>query len=220
MSTVGRIVSQPREVESSSFYRRYGKRTLDLALAIALVPVWVPVVLLLAGLVRLGGGAAFYGHKRVGQNGRIFRCWKIRTMVPNAEEVLRRHLASDPAARKEWANNFKLVNDPRVTKLGAFLRATSLDELPQLWNVLCGEMSLVGPRPVTPSELDRFRGFERIYVVNRPGLTGLWQVSGRNGVEYRERVQLEVRYTSICSPWTDIEILFKTVGAVLQRTGH
>ena len=220
MSTIDRFVNQPQEGESTSLYRRYGKRALDLALTLALVPVWVPLVLLLGALVRLGGGSAFYGHKRVGQHGRVFRCWKIRTMVPDAEAILQRHLASNVAARQEWESNFKLVRDPRVTRLGAFLRATSLDELPQLWNVLRGEMSLVGPRPVTPSELDRFEGFERVYVVNRPGVTGLWQVSGRNSIEYRERVQLEASYISLCSPWTDMQILFKTIGAVLQRTGH
>ncbi|WP_246082571.1 sugar transferase [Rubellimicrobium rubrum] len=220
MSSVDRFANDPQEGGYNGFYRCYGKRALDLALILAFAPVWVLVVLLLAGLVRLGGGSAFYGHQRVGLHGRVFSCWKIRTMVPNADEILRRHLANDPQARQEWADNFKLVNDPRVTRLGAFLRATSLDELPQLWNVLCGDMSLVGPRPVTTKELERFEGFERVYMVSPPGLTGLWQVSGRNNLEYSARVQLESRYARLCSLRTDVHILFLTVGAVLKRTGH
>ncbi len=220
MSFVENLPQRPARVGNRRLYRRYLKRVLDLALVLLLVGPCALVIGALAMAVRRDGGPVFFGHQRVGQDGRLFRCWKLRTMVPNAEEVLQAHLAENPIAAREWAADVKLRADPRITRLGRFLRATSLDELPQLWNVALGEMSLVGPRPVTPSELDRYKGQEHSYLALKPGITGLWQVSGRNGIDYTERVRLDVQYFASCSFSQDMKILFRTFGAVLRRTGQ
>ncbi|PSK82498.1 lipopolysaccharide/colanic/teichoic acid biosynthesis glycosyltransferase [Limimaricola soesokkakensis] len=200
-------------------YNRFAKRLLDLVLvAILLVPL-LPVIGTLYLLVRREGGPGFFGHERVGRNGVTFKCWKIRTMVPDAEARLAALLASDPEARAEWERDHKLRDDPRVTRLGALLRKTSLDELPQIWNVLKGEMSLIGPRPVTEAELSRYGHQSWVYLSLRPGVTGLWQVSGRNDIAYDERVALDARYLERLSMPLDLKILIQTVGAVLNRTG-
>ena len=178
-----------------------------------------PVLAVLAYLVKRDGGPAFYGQPRIGQNGKSFRCWKFRSMVPNAGDVLRELLERSPEARAEWEADFKLKNDPRVTKLGAFLRKTSLDELPQLWNVLMGEMSLVGVRPVTEKEIERYGDKVNDYYAMLPGMTGLWQVSGRNDVSYAERVDMDSRYVRGWSFWGDVRIIFQTVGVILQKRG-
>ncbi|APZ52870.1 sugar transferase [Salipiger abyssi] len=206
-------------VKSERFYHGFAKRPFDLFLAALMLPILVPVIALLYVAVRLEGGPGFFGHHRVGRNGQVFRCWKIRTMVPDAKERLEHLLANDPQARAEWESDRKLRNDPRVTRLGAFLRKSSLDELPQIWNVLKGEMSLIGPRPVTAPELERYGGHKWIYQSMRPGITGLWQVSGRNEVSYDERVQLDANYFRELSLVSDVRILLQTVGAVLNRTG-
>lgn len=195
------------------------KRAFDLFLALLFLPVILPIILTLAVLTLMDGGPAFFGHKRVGQNDQTFRCWKIRTMIPNAEAVLQKHLAENPEAAAEWASDYKLNDDPRITRIGHFLRQTSLDELPQIWNVLRGEMSFVGPRPVTRVELEKYRGYEWCYLSVKPGITGLWQVSGRNDVNYAERVQMDVAYLSSHSLVQDVSIIFRTAGAVLNRTG-
>ena len=208
-----------RKPVAALFYSRYVKRLLDLAVSILILPVALPVILLLALLVRRDGGPAFFGHERVGRHGTSFRCWKLRTMAENAKELLEQHLEREPAAAEEWKVHQKLSDDPRVTRLGRVLRATSLDELPQLWNVFRGEMSLVGPRPITRAELGRYQGSEGYYLAARPGVTGLWQVSGRNDLSYPERVRLDVRYVKTCSLVADITILMKTLGAVLRRSG-
>ncbi|MGR3465073.1 sugar transferase [Limimaricola sp.] len=200
-------------------YDGAAKRSLDLVLALLLLSTLGPIILILCLIVRLDGGPGLFGHPRVGRNGRSFRCWKIRTMVPNAGERLEQLLASDPKAREEWERDHKLRNDPRVTRLGNFLRETSLDELPQIWNVLTGEMSLIGPRPVTETELDRYGSHRPVYLSLRPGVTGLWQVSGRNDTSYDQRVQLDAEYRQRISPRTDLAILLRTVGVVLHRTG-
>jgi lipopolysaccharide/colanic/teichoic acid biosynthesis glycosyltransferase len=206
--------------QHGSFYRRCGKRALDLGLCVLLaVPVLVALALLYPA-VRWDGGPAFFGHARIGRDGRVFRCWKVRTMVPNAQAVLAQHLAADPAAAAEWRRDFKLRDDPRVTRLGARLRRTSLDELPQIWNVLRGEMSFVGPRPITRDEFDRYSGHEWSYLSVKPGITGLWQVSGRNDISYQARVNLDVAYATQCSLLFDLLILAKTATAVLNRTGY
>jgi lipopolysaccharide/colanic/teichoic acid biosynthesis glycosyltransferase len=153
-------------------YTSHAKRAFDLSIVALLALVTLPLVLLLALAVSRDGGSAFFGHERVGRDGRRFRCWKLRTMVPDAQEVLARHLAADPAAAAEWARDQKLSADPRVTPVGRLLRATSLDELPQLWNVAVGDMSLVGPRPVTPEELERYRGHGEEVLSVRPGRHG------------------------------------------------
>ncbi|MCB1782649.1 MAG: undecaprenyl-phosphate galactose phosphotransferase WbaP [Alphaproteobacteria bacterium] len=165
------------------------------------------------------GGPAFFGHKRVGQNGKTFKCWKFRSMVPNAKEVLEELLAKDPAAREEWERDFKLKNDPRITKIGEILRKTSLDEIPQLFNVLRGEMSLVGPRPIVTDEIKYYGDKINDYYAVRPGITGLWQASGRNDVTYALRVYLDSWYVRHWSLWTDIVIVIKTIFVIITGKG-
>ena len=202
-------------------FSRLLKATFDQIAAIMLLVLLAPLLLVLATLIRADGGPAFYRHRRIGAGGRIFDCIKFRSMVVDAEGTLRRLLAADPAAAAEWAETQKLRDDPRITRIGRFLRASSLDELPQLFNVLRGEMSLVGPRPIVRAEVARYgRDIEHYYAA-KPGLTGLWQVSGRSDMSYTRRVQLDVWYVRNWSLWHDIAILFKTVPAVfLQRGAH
>ncbi len=195
------------------------KMAMDRLGALVGLIMLAPVLLVLAYLVKRDGGPAFYGQQRVGQNGRKFKCWKFRSMVPNAADVLNELLARDPEARAEWERDFKLKNDPRVTRLGALLRKTSLDELPQLWNVLVGEMSLVGVRPVTEAELKNYGDKLGDYYAMLPGMTGLWQVSGRNDVTYAERVQMDSDYVRGWSLLGDIRIIFQTIGVMLQKRG-
>ncbi len=178
-----------------------------------------PVFLVLMYLVKRDGGPAFYGQTRIGRSGHTFKCWKFRSMIVNAEAILKDLLASDPEARAEFERDFKLKNDPRITKVGHFLRKTSLDELPQLWNVLMGEMSLVGPRPVTAQETINYGVALNDYLSVRPGMTGLWQISGRNDVTYAERVQLDSDYVNNWSFMGDIAIMFKTVFVMVNRSG-
>lgn len=201
-------------------YRQGGKRVLDVALVmIAALPV-LPVIALLALCIRVGGVRPFYGHVRVGRDGRMFRCWKLRTMVEDGDAHLARHLAENPAAAREWAESRKLSRDPRITWFGRMLRRSSLDELPQLWNVLRGEMSLVGPRPVTAEEIGRYGLAREAYLQMRPGITGLWQVSGRNRLTYAERVALDMRYARECGLGLDLRIIAATVPAVLGMSGR
>ncbi len=205
--------------EAQTLYLRFGKRVFDLILALALLPILAPIIAVLWILVRRDGGPGFFGHKRIGLSGQSFRCYKIRTMVPDAEARLKQHLAENPEAAIKWARDHKLDNDPRITRIGAFLRATSLDELPQLWNVLRGDMSFVGPRPVVKAEMRKYGLYRPAYLSLKPGITGLWQVSGRNDVSYDERVAMDVRYLSTVSFRRDLAILYKTAAAVMDRTG-
>lgn len=217
----GQMQASVEEGAPTSLYARFGKRLLDLLFAVAIAPVILPVIAVLWVLVRREGVPGFFAHKRVGQDGREFSCLKIRTMVPDAEARLAEYLAENAEARAEWAREVKLKNDPRVTRLGAFLRKTSLDELPQLFNVLRGEMSFVGPRPVPRKELEeRYGNRASIYTSLKPGITGLWQVSGRNDVSYARRIALDVRYGQIQSFALDTKIILKTALAVLNRTGQ
>ncbi|WP_372621855.1 sugar transferase [Falsiroseomonas sp.] len=196
------------------------KRALDLLGAGALLLLALPVFLAIALLVRLDGGRVFYAHPRVGRGGRLFGCLKFRSMVTDADRRLAALLESDPAARAEWDATRKLKNDPRVTWVGRVLRASSLDELPQLINVLKGEMSLVGPRPVQAAELAAFYGAAaQHYLSVRPGITGPWQVSGRNDTSYAQRVALDVAYATRPSLLEDVKILLRTPLAVLARRG-
>ena len=203
-------------------YEAAGKRAFDVLFALAIAPFVAPVILVLAALVSAGDGAApFFGHNRVGRDGRAFRCWKIRTMVPDAQARLEAHLARDARAAEEWRLYRKLSDDPRITRIGDFLRRTSLDELPQLWNVLRGEMSFVGPRPVMADELDDHYGPARAaYCASRPGITGLWQVSGRNELSYDERVALDVDYTERMTLGLDVWIILRTAAVILRPTGR
>jgi undecaprenyl-phosphate galactose phosphotransferase len=199
-------------------FERGLKRSCDLVGALLLAIVFSPIFVLAFAAAAINGQKVLFRHQRVGRDGRLFYCLKFQTMVPNAEEVLRHLLAADPELRAEWERDHKLKDDPRVTPLGRFLRATSLDEIPQLWNVVKGEMSLVGPRPVIREELLRYGRNAVFYEMVRPGITGLWQVSGRNFVEYRRRVAMDVLYVKRQSLVLDIWILLKTVVVVV--TGH
>jgi lipopolysaccharide/colanic/teichoic acid biosynthesis glycosyltransferase len=198
-------------------YRRALKRVLDVALVLASAPVVLPLVLALAVVVRLDGGGAFYTQPRVGRGGRVFRIWKLRTMVPDAEARLRAMLATDPAAKEEWDSTQKLRNDPRITAAGSFLRRSSLDELPQLWNVLVGDMSLVGPRPMMPDQQALYPG--EAYYLLRPGITGLWQTEGRNDTTFAARAGYDARYEARVTLVADLRILWRTVSVVLRGTG-
>lgn len=195
------------------------KRCVDLVGGILLLLALLPVMLILALLVKRDGGPILFRHKRIGANGKSFYCLKFRTMCVDAEQRLQKLLAEDSEARAEWERDFKLKNDPRVTSLGHLMRQTSLDELPQLFNVIRGEMSLVGPRPIVTAEAARYGAAFRDYLGCRPGLTGLWQVSGRNDIDYDSRVHLDACYAREWSLVRDISILLRTVGVVFGRTG-
>lgn len=198
---------------------RFCKRVFDIIGSASIIVLLSPVLAILAYLVSKDGGAAIYGHERVGQNGKKFKCLKFRSMVVNSQEVLQGLLENNAEARAEWAKDFKLKDDPRITAVGKFIRKTSLDELPQLFNVIKGEMSLVGPRPIIEKELERYAGDVDYYLMAKPGMTGLWQVSGRNDVDYETRVYFDAWYVKNWSMWNDIAILFKTIGVVVKRDG-
>ncbi|MCW5632884.1 MAG: sugar transferase [Rubrivivax sp.] len=188
--------------------------------ALVLLLLFAPLMAAVAFATwRADGMPVFFSHYRVGRDGRLFRCLKFRTMVRHADVALRELLARDARAREQWARDQKLDDDPRITPIGAFLRRTSLDELPQLVNVLRGEMVLVGPRPITAEELARYGSARWHYLSVRPGLTGLWQVSGRNNLTYDERVALDRRYVESRSLWLDVSILARTARVVLAREG-
>ncbi|EPA0076050.1 MULTISPECIES: undecaprenyl-phosphate galactose phosphotransferase WbaP [Enterobacter] len=198
---------------------RFVKRTFDIICSILIILVSSPLLAFLYYKVTRDGGPAIYGHMRVGRHGKLFPCYKFRSMVLNSQEVLQQLLDSDHEARAEWERDFKLKNDPRITPVGRFIRKTSLDELPQLFNVLRGQMSLVGPRPIISEELVRYDENVDYYLMAKPGMTGLWQVSGRNDVDYDTRVYFDSWYVKNWSLWNDIAILFKTVKVVLHRDG-
>ena len=198
---------------------RFLKRSFDVIGSLAIITVLSPLLIYISQKVKKDGGPAIYGHERIGKGGKPFKCLKFRSMVINSKEVLDDLLEKDMDAKREWDSTFKLKNDPRVTKIGSFLRRTSLDELPQLFNVLKGEMSLVGPRPIITAELARYNEEVDYYLLSKPGMTGLWQVSGRSDVDYETRVYLDAWYVKNWSMWNDIAILFKTIGVVLKKDG-
>lgn len=195
------------------------KRLFDILGSLFIIVILSPIIIYISQKVRKDGGPAIYGHERIGKNGKPFKCLKFRSMVINSKEVLEELLLNNSDAKEEWEATFKLKNDPRITKIGAFLRRTSLDELPQLFNVLKGEMSLVGPRPIITAELARYNEEVDYYLLSKPGMTGLWQVSGRSDVDYETRVYLDAWYVKNWSMWNDIAILFKTVTVVLKKDG-
>jgi Undecaprenyl-phosphate galactose phosphotransferase WbaP len=196
------------------------KRLVDISASALLLILTSPLLLAVSLAVAADGGPVFYGHERVGCRGRTFRCWKFRTMVPNAAEMLGNLLANSPNARREWSATRKLREDPRNTKLGGALRSWSIDELPQLFNVFRGEMSLVGPRPVVKNELfEHYKSDYSYYLLVRPGVTGLWQTSGRNNVSYEKRVHLDAWYVRNWSLWGDLMILARTLPAVIAKDG-
>jgi len=198
---------------------RIMKRLFDLVASLSIILILSPLLIYICIKVKKDGGYAIYGHERVGKDGQPFKCLKFRSMVVNSTEVLEQLLASNPSAKAEWEANFKLKDDPRITQIGGFLRRTSLDELPQLFNVVKGEMSLVGPRPIITEELERYNEEVDYYLLSKPGMTGLWQVSGRSDVDYDTRVYFDAWYVKNWSMWNDIAILFKTIGVVLNRDG-
>lgn len=189
-----------------------------MVIVLAAAPIVVPVVLVLAVLVARDGGNPFYGQRRIGRNGREFTMWKLRTMVSNADELLEEYLSKNTLARLEWDATQKLKDDPRITPFGRLLRKTSLDELPQLWNVLIGDMSLVGPRPMMPEQRKLYPG--EAYYLLRPGLTGSWQVSERNASTFASRADFDTSYAEDLTLKTDIGILYATVGVVVRATGY
>jgi len=190
-------------------------------LALFLVPILFPLIFIFALLIKIESkGPVFFKQKRIGKNCKIFNIYKFRSMYENADIILEEILAKNDELRKEWEKNHKLKNDPRITKVGKFLRKTSLDELPQIFNILKGDMAFVGPRPVTEEELNKFyKENKKFYCMVKPGITGLWQVSGRNDLSYEERVQIDKWYVINWSIWLDIVILLKTFKAVFKQEG-
>lgn len=196
------------------------KRAVDLVLAGVTAVIFLPVIALVMLAIRLTSpGPIVYGQVRVGRDDTRFIAWKFRSMCANADEVLKKHLESDPELKREWERDQKLRNDPRVTPVGRFIRKTSLDELPQLWNVLKGEMSLVGPRPIVAAEIARYGDSFDLYKKVRPGVSGMWQVSGRNNTSYGERVEFDEYYVNNWSIWLDLYIIGRTIKTVLLREG-
>lgn len=200
-----------------NFYRKAGKRILDLVLVLLAAPVIVPVVLVLAAITASDGCNPFYSQRRIGRDGRVFTLWKIRTMVQDADAALQNHLDRNDEARREWNEKQKLCEDPRITPVGAVIRKTSLDELPQLWNVLVGDMSLVGPRPMMPQQRALYPGISYYYM--RPGVSGFWQISDRNNTSFAARARFDDSYHKSISLKTDLRVIFSTVMVVLRGTG-
>ena len=198
---------------------RLTKRIFDTTTATILLLVLSPLMLAIAAALKMEGGRIIFSHLRVGKKGKNFNCYKFRSMIPNADQELHNLLSNNPDLQAEWNRDHKLKNDPRISKLGAFLRQSSLDELPQLFNVLKSEMSLVGPRPIVSEELEKYGLEKSYYLMVRPGMTGLWQVSGRNNVDYDARVYLDAWYVKNWSLWYDLAILFKTFKVVLAQRG-
>lgn len=196
------------------------KRAMDLVLAFAVLACAAPLMILIYCLLKImDPGPALFTQLRIGRDGRAFTVYKFRTMRVDAAQRLEQLLASDPKAAAEWAEFQKLKNDPRVTQLGRFLRKSSLDELPQLLNIVRGEMSVVGPRPVTSGEIHRYGADYPYYTAVRPGVLGLWQVKGRNALTYPERIAYDVQYVKTWSIWEDVKILFMAVPVVLLGLG-
>lgn len=201
-------------------YRSYGKRLFDVLFALILLPLLAPIIVLLWCAVRLDGGPGFYGHWRIGYGGQRFQCWKLRSMYVDADLSLANLLAADPEAAVEWAEKRKLTADPRVTSLGRWLRRLSLDELPQVWNVLRGEMSFVGPRPVTEEELSYYAGRVGTYLDHRPGITGFWQVNGRDAGCFQARVAMDHCYAQRLTFGLDLSLIILTVLNLFSPNGR
>ena len=208
------------ELPAQLFRYRVIKRSLDVLLVLLSMPVTLLVLGMVAVAVALSSpGPVFYSHRRIRKNGAFFSMWKFRTMCVNSAEVLEDYLAANPGARTEWNKTHKLRKDPRITRIGSFLRRYSLDELPQLWNVVTGQMSLVGPRPIVAAEVEKYGDCFSCYCKVKPGLTGLWQVSGRSSLSYDERVKLDCEYVQQWSLAKDTVILLKTFSSVVNQDG-
>ncbi len=200
-------------------YRKHGKRLLDVAFVLATAPLTLSITLLCALALWIEGGQPFYRQTRLGANGKTFRIFKLRTMGQNAEQDLKTLLVKDEALREEWETTQKLKNDPRITRVGALLRSTSLDEMPQFLNVLKGEMSVVGPRPMMPDQLPLYPD-PSSYFALRPGITGEWQVSDRNETSFAHRSTIDTRYDHSLTLIGDLKIIAKTIGVIMRRTGY
>jgi Undecaprenyl-phosphate galactose phosphotransferase WbaP len=199
---------------------RIVKRLLDYTLLIVTLPITVPIMLTLAAIVKLSSkGPVFFRQARLGDQGKVFYAYKFRTMRPDAVQALAKYLREHPELRRQWEEDHKLKDDPRITTFGQFLRKVSLDELPQLLNVLKGEMSLVGPRPIVEAEVERYGETYKLYTSVLPGITGLWQVSGRNDISYDERVRFDEFYVQNWSLWLDLHILLRTIRVIIFREG-
>jgi lipopolysaccharide/colanic/teichoic acid biosynthesis glycosyltransferase len=195
-------------------------RVCDIALSVTALVSLAPVLVTVAIIVYLqDGGSIFYSQDRIGRNGKKFKCYKFRSMLVDSAERLEKLLASDPDAREEWERDHKLKNDPRITKFGNFIRKTSLDEFPQLWNVIRGDMSLVGPRPIVNNEIVKYGSSFRYYKAVKPGITGMWQVSGRNNIDYVRRVAIDRKFVQSRSLFLYLYIIFATIPAVLAQKG-
>ncbi|MEO6911401.1 MAG: sugar transferase [Edaphobacter sp.] len=208
------------EFPATLFRYRVVKRSLDVFLVLLSLPVTLLVLGTVAAMVAWSSpGPIFYSHRRIRKNGAFFSMWKFRTMCVNSAEVMEEHLTANPAARLEWSKTHKLRKDPRITPVGSFLRRYSLDELPQLWNVLSGQMSLVGPRPIVAAEVEKYGERFSCYCKVKPGLTGLWQTSGRSELSYDRRVDLDCEYVHKWSLMRDAGILLKTFSSVINQDG-
>ncbi|GAB5433794.1 MAG: hypothetical protein EpisKO_31640 [Epibacterium sp.] len=206
-------------IYSHGGYAAFGKRALDIGLVLLALPIALPLLLACVVALWFESGSPFYRQKRLGKDGRVFSMLKLRTMVPDAEALLQWHLARDPELRREWERDQKIKDDPRVTRLGRMMRVTSLDELPQLWNVLIGDMSLVGARPMMVDQLSIY-GKADAYFALRPGITGPWQVGERNETSFADRARIDEAYCRNLSFKEDLNILFRTLGVVLRSTGY
>ncbi len=207
---------KPKGLSFQAVNGEFAKRLFDIVFSLLVLVLFSPVYLLLGLLIALSSnGPIFYIQERVGKNYKPFNCIKFRTMVTNADEVLVQIMETSPHLRDEFETNFKLKHDPRITKIGRFLRITSLDEFPQFWNVLKGDMSVVGPRPLVEEELPKYGCYIDQILTIRPGITGLWQVSGRNDIPYPRRIQIDLHYVKFRNLWLDLWIIFKTIGVVI-----
>jgi lipopolysaccharide/colanic/teichoic acid biosynthesis glycosyltransferase len=205
----------------ADYYAKWGKRLFDIIFASIVLTVFSPLYLAIALLVFISSrGSVLYIHPRVGLNGKEFNCIKFRTMINGADQVLENYLNACPISRAEYEASFKLKHDPRITRIGRFLRTTSLDELPQFWNVLIGDMSVVGPRPLVQAELIKYGSAIGKVLSVRPGIAGLWQVSGRNDIPYSKRVQIDASYVRIMSLALDIRLIYKTILVVVFPKGN
>jgi lipopolysaccharide/colanic/teichoic acid biosynthesis glycosyltransferase len=220
-TTLSSPVAPSSKKQTLALYRRFFKRVFDLAFALALLPILVPTIAVLWALTRRAGQSGFYVQDRVGLNGRVFKCYKIRSMIVDAERVLEELCQNDARVAEEWHKNQKLSKDPRITRIGGFLRATSLDELPQIWNVLLGDMSFVGPRPFMVEQEDLYRAAGgEAYFALRPGITGLWQIDGRGTTSFVGRVSYDNKYALHMTFLGDLKLMMSTVQVVFDRTGH
>lgn len=204
----------------TGFYARYGKRALDLALVVLSLPIVVPVVVACALANLIAGNPVFYSQLRLGRGGKVFRIWKMSSMRPDAGKLLEDLLLNDPERAHEWATTQKLKDDPRVTRVGAFLRRTSMDELPQLLNVLKGDMTLLGPRPMMLDQVELYGPTLDTYLSLRPGISGKWQVSERNDAHFRRRAQIDAEYARELGFLTDLKLVWQTIRTLLRSTGY